>query len=125
MDAILQPISQSPKLPDYVEELRRVLEEEQKRRDEFYKWLDEDKRAEFIKGEIVIHSPARLLQIVVLKKLMILIDNFVESNNAGTVLTEQALVRLKRSDVLPDLAFWKNRTFSNNTTIFPVPDFGY
>ena len=123
MDAILQPLLQSPKLPDYVEELKRVLEEEELRRKEFYKWLDEDKRAEFIGGQVVVHSPARLLHIVILKKLMRLIDNFVESYDAGTVLTEQALVRLKRSDVLPDLAFWKDQTFSNDTTIFPVPDF--
>jgi len=30
---------------------------------------------------------------------------------------------LKRSDVMPDLAFWKAQAFSNDTTLFPVPDF--
>lgn len=123
MDKILQPILQSPKLPDYVEELKRVLAEEEIRRNEFYEWLDEDKRAEFIAGEIIIHSPARLIHIVVLKRIAKLVDDFVETHKAGIVLTEQALVRLKRSDVMPDLAFWKNQTFPNDTKVFPSPTF--
>ena len=123
MDKILQPILQSPKLPDYVEELKRVLAEEEIKRNEFYDWLDEDKRAEFISGETIIHSPARLLHMVVLKKLTRVIDDFVEANKSGIVLTEQALVRLKRSDVMPDLAFWKNQSFASDTKVFPAPDF--
>ncbi len=123
MDKILQPILQSPNLPDYVEELQRVLVEEEIKRKEFYEWLDEDKRAEFIAGEIVVHSPARLLHVIVLKRIAKLVDDFVEINKAGVVLTEQALVRLKRSDVMPDLAFWKNQAFENETKVFPVPDF--
>lgn len=122
MDTILQPLIQSPKFPDYVEVLKGILEEEVNRK-EFYNWLDEDKRAEFIGGQVVIYSPARLLHKVVLKKIMRLIDSFVENNKVVTELTEQALVKLKRSDVLPDFAFWKGQTFTNNTNIFPVSDF--
>lgn len=114
---------QSPKLPDYVEELKRVLAEEEIKRNEFYEWLDEDKRAEFIAGEIIIHSPARALHIEVLQNLLLAIAPFVQKNQLGKVYTEQALVKLKRSDVMPDLAFWKQQTFANDTKRFPPPDF--
>ena len=123
MDEILQPILQSPKLLDYVEELKRVLEEEEKRRSEFYNWLDEDKRAEFIGGQVIIHSPSRAIHIEVLQNFLLAIVPFVQSNKLGKVYTEQALIKLKRSDVMPDLAFWKNQAFANDTKIFPVPDF--
>jgi hypothetical protein len=109
VDAILQPILQSPKLPDYVEELKRVLEEEEKRRKEFYEWLDEDKRTEFIGGQVVIHSLARAVHIEVLQSLLLAIVPFVQPNKLGKVYTQQALIKLKRSDVMPDLAFWKIR----------------
>ena len=123
MDKILQPILQSPKLPDYVEELKRVLAEEEIKRNEFYEWLDEDKQAEFIAGEIVIHSPSRALHIEVLQNLLLAIAPFVYHNKLGKVHTEQALIKLKRSDVMPDLAFWKNQSFASDTKIFPTPDF--
>ena len=138
MDKILQPVLKSPKLPDYVEELKRVLAEEEIKRNEFYGWLDEDKRAEFIAGEIIIHSPARAefiageiiihsparaLHIEVLQNLLLAIAPFVQKNKLGKVYTEQALIKLKRSDVMPDLVFWKHQSFSNDTKIFPSPDF--
>lgn len=123
MDAILQTIIKSPKLPDYVEELKRVLEEEQVRRNDFYNWLDEDKRAEFIAGEVVIHSPARALHIWTLKKIARIIDDYVELHKIGTVFTEQALIRLQRSDMMPDLVFWKDKKFDDDTKIFPIPNF--
>ncbi|MDQ2753573.1 MAG: Uma2 family endonuclease [Bacteroidota bacterium] len=123
MDKILQPILQSPKLPDYVEELKRVLAEEEIKRNEFYNWLDEDKRAEFISGEVIIHSPARSVHIEVLQNLLLAIAPFVQIHHLGKVYTEQALIKLKRSDVMPDLAFWKNQSFTNETKTFPAPDF--
>ena len=123
MDKILQPLLQSPKLPDYVEELKRVLAEEEIKRNEFYEWLDDDKRAEFIDGEIVIHSPARAIHIEVLQNLLLAIAPFVQQNKLGKVYTEQALIRLKRSDVMPDLASWKDQSFAADTKTFPSPDF--
>jgi len=88
MDAILQPIIQSPKLPDYVEELKRILEEEERRRQEFYDWLDEDTRAEFIGGEVIVHSPARAAHIEVVQKLLLAILPFVQENNLDKRCTQ-------------------------------------
>ncbi len=123
MDNLLQSILSSPRLPDYVEELNRVLAEEAVKRKAFYDWLNEDKRAEFIAGQVVIHSPARARHIEVLQNILLVVAPFVQINKLGKVYTEQALIKLKRSDVMPDLAFWKNQTFAHDIKLFPPPDF--
>ncbi|MBD0351464.1 MAG: Uma2 family endonuclease [Flavisolibacter sp.] len=125
-DDILKPLLNSAKLPAYVERLQRVLEEEEVKRRDFYEWLDEDKRAEFILGEVIVHSPARLSHIVVLQNLEMIIVGFVKKNSRGMVLREQALIKMKRSDFMPDLAFWRKEisdTFKGDTKQFPAPDF--
>lgn len=124
---LLQPLLSSSHLPSLVAQLNRVVLEEEEKRREFYAWLDEDKRAEFLCGEIIIHSPARALHIIVLKKLAHLLDDFIESSvTGGLLLQEQAMVRLERSDVMPDLVFFNEETATSikpDTKLFPVPDF--
>jgi len=124
--SILEPLLHSPLLPDYVEELNDYLKRENQKRLAFYDWLDEDKRAEFIDGEIVIHSPARAIHITSLSNLTEQIKCFVVKNDLGLVMKEQALVRMKRSDFMPDLLFFskeKAESISNDTKLFPVPEF--
>ena len=126
MESILTPLLNSPKLPDYVAQLNKILADEEQKRTDFYEWLDENTKAEFLQGEILIHSPARSAHIKVLQKLQFIILPFVQQYNLGTLYAEQALIRLKRSDVMPDLCFWsteKAANFTDDTTLFPVPDF--
>jgi Uma2 family endonuclease len=126
MDKILKPILKSPLLPDYVAQLSSYLQVEAKRRKAFYNWLDEDTRAEFIDGEIIIHSPAREVHSLALDNLGEQIKAFVVKNNLGLVRKEQALVRMKRSDVMPDLLFFENEKAKHiklNTKLYPIPDF--
>lgn len=126
-DPILQPILQSPHLPTYVRELQRLLLEEEQKRLDFYEWLDEDKKAEFVLGELIIHSPARLAHIVVLSNLEDLVKTFVRFQKlGGYILREQAMVRLERSDVMPDLAYWPKEIsegFTPDMKLFPTPAF--
>lgn len=125
-DALLQPLLQSSHLPTLAATLSRiVMEEEQKRRD-FYEWLDEDKRAEFVLGELIVHSPARNVHICVLQNLEFLLLQFIRTRAGGILHREQAMVRMERSDVMPDLAYWspdKAQHFQSNTKLFPTPDF--
>jgi len=126
MENLLEPILHSPLLPDYVEQLTAFLKNENEKRLAFYEWLDEDKRAEFIDGEIIIHSPARNIHITTLSNMAEQLKSYVIKNNLGSILKKQALVRMKRSDVMPDLLFFKNEkaeTIRSNTKIYPVPDF--
>lgn len=125
IDPILQPILQSPHLPTYVRELQRMLLEEDQKRLDFYEWLDEDKKAEFILGELVIHSPARNAHILTLQNLEFLLLPHVR-NVGGALLREQAMVRLERSDLMPDLAYWPkgvSASFTLEMKLFPTPLF--
>jgi len=125
-DALLQPLLQSSHLPTLAATLSRiVMEEEQKRRD-FYEWLDEDKRAEFVLGELIVHSPARNVHIEVLANLEFALRGYVKKVVGGILHREQAMVRMERSDVMPDLAYWspeKAAHFKPDTKLFPTPDF--
>ena len=56
--ATLEPLRHSPRLPDIVEALQTQLSEESQRRLKFYQDMD-DRKLEFIDGEVVLHSPAR------------------------------------------------------------------
>ena len=125
IDPILQPILQSPHLPTYVRELQRLLLEEEQKRLDFYEWLDEDKRAEFLLGELIIHSPARNSHILVLQNLEFFLLQHVRIFG-GALRREQAMVRLERSDVMPDLAYWPkeiSQSFTPDMKLFPTPAF--
>ena len=126
MNAILQPLIDSPLLPEYVTELNRILQEEEARKRKFVEDLDEDTKAEFIQGEIVIHSPARVAHMLVVQSLQLFLVKFLKENSQGIILSEQALIRFKRSDLMPDISFWKTekaKVFKPDTKLLPPPDF--
>lgn len=59
MESLLERLLESPKLSLYVEQMQQILQEERKRREEFYNTISGDVKAEFINGEIVYHSPGK------------------------------------------------------------------
>jgi hypothetical protein len=59
MDAVLEKLLESPKLALYLRQIEGVLEREKVARQQFYKDLRDDVKAEFINGEIVVHSPVK------------------------------------------------------------------
>lgn len=122
---ILRPIVKSTMFKSLIDELNEIWIAEQKKRVEFYNWVTPDIKAEFIEGEIIIHSPVRSLHNTVLQNINNLILNYVLKNKLGYVGYEKVLVRLHRNDFEPDLVFFKNEKanlFENDLTIFPVPD---
>ena len=53
-------------------------------------------------------------------------DAWERQEGGGVFLREQAMVRMERSDMMPDLAYWspeKARHFKSDTKLFPTPDF--
>ena len=56
-DGLIDRFYCAPDLKDRLAAMQRRLEREKRKRLEFYDWLDEDKKAEFIDGEVVVHSP--------------------------------------------------------------------
>jgi Uma2 family endonuclease len=75
--------------------------------DEFLEWGDEQTRAEWVDGEVLVMSPVSLLHMDVQQFLASLIRIFAESSDRGTVLGEPFLMRLpkQKRGRLPDVFF--------------------
>ena len=124
--SILEEISHSPRLPEFVESLSRKLQEEKERRLKFYQEMTPEEKTEFIDGEAVMHSPARNSHLDVTSNTANLIRNYVALNKLGTVKVEKYLVVFPRNDYEPDIVFFgpeKSATIVDETMRFPVPDF--
>ena len=119
---------QTMEMPDVVLFARRLdaaLKKEQNKRKQFYKLVDEDRKAEFINGEIYFESPAKYWHTQIIANLSMLMLAFVRANQLGTIATEKLLVSLSRNDYEPDLCFFKNEkaiTFKKKQMQFPAPD---
>ena len=125
-DAVLQPLLDSPALPRHVEALQAALRAERETRERFRDRLDPSVKAEFINGEIVMHSPARDVHNQVVGRLSSLLRAHNDANALrGKVAAEKALVGLTRNDYEPDVAFWgpeKAAEIERDTKVYPAPD---
>lgn len=124
--ATLGEVLGSHELPFVVRELQGVLVAERERREKFYDWLTPSTKAEFINGEVIVHSPARLGHIDVTGRLFVLLRSFVKRHKLGLVTSEKALICLTRNDYEPDICFFgvaKEAMLGPDTLKFPVPDF--
>ncbi len=120
-----QALLNSPALPRHVERLRRVLDDEAARRLRFVDELTPDQKGEFINGEAIMHSPARVSHIVVTRRLVMLLGAYVERHGLGLPLLEKAMVSLTRNDYEPDVCFFgraKADAISPHQVRLPAPD---
>ncbi len=125
MEPILEQILQSPKLVLYSQHIQDVISEEQQRRRQFYEDIT-DEKAEFINGEVIIHSPVRIEHNIAGKLLLRFLDIYVQINRLGFVGHEKMMITLTRNDYEPDICFWtrkKSDKFKPRQTLFPAPDF--
>jgi Uma2 family endonuclease len=126
MDHVLKDILDSPRLPDYVEELKTYLLEEEAKRNVFYKNVCDDEKAEFVNGEVVCHSPAKEKHNIIVDNLKYIFQSFVRKNKLGVVRGEKALVKLRRNYFEPDVCFFRKEisdSFLPDTMFYPAPDF--
>ena len=126
IDTFIQQLRTSPKLELYLEEIQRLLREERIKRNEFYRVITPNDKAEFINGEMVFHSPVRLRHNRVGKLLLKLVDTYVQKQRLGYVGYEKLLISLTRNDYEPDICFFRrdvSQTFSPQQMRFPAPDF--
>jgi Uma2 family endonuclease len=123
---ILEQLMQSPHAVKIMEAAQTVLDKEKSERQRFYDLTHENFKAEFINGEIVLHSPARLRHLDVSMKLSSLLHIYVTNNKLGKVGVEKMMIRLTRNDYEPDICFFKKDradTFTPDQALFPAPDF--
>lgn len=126
MDAVLEQLLDSPKLALYLRQIEGILEREKAARQQFYKDLRDDVKAEFINGEIVVHSPVKKSHNDCGQRLLTLLRTYVAKHNLGFVGYEKILIRLTRNDYEPDLCFFsrdKANDFVPEQIFFPAPDF--
>ena len=123
--AALAELERSADLYDHLHHLQRVVEDEERRRERFYNDIDEQTKAEFINGQIVVHSPARRDHLDAVFFIGNLLGNFVLYRGLGRVYIEKCLIRCQRNDYEPDICFFlaaKVAEFSGKQSVFPPPD---
>lgn len=122
---LLRKVLATPSLPNFITTLQQKWEEEQVARHAFYNWVTPSMKAEFIEGEVIMHSPVIKKHNVITKLLLKLMDTYVEIHDLGFVGVEKIMTRFTRNDYEPDLCFFKKEKsdlFKDEQTIFPVPD---
>ncbi len=128
MVQISQHAKQILSRPDALEQVRAmqaILEEEARKRHEFREWLDEDIKAEFINGEIVMHSPVKKRHWQASDFLSRLLSVYTGINDLGQVGVEKVMIELTRNDYEPDICFFskeKASAFADDQMLFPAPD---
>lgn len=108
-----------------IDKINEALIAEELKRREFYEWLDEDKKAEFVNGQIIVHSPVLKRHTDATKYLTILLSTYVDLKNLGYVGFEKCLIRLTRNDYEPDVCFFtseKSKDFNQEHKFYPAPD---
>ncbi len=126
MEPAVQELLNSPKLALHVRTFNRVLEEERQKREHFYNEVTEYEKAEFINGEIIVHSPVKKRHTEAGKRLLHLLDLYVQIMDLGFLGYEKTLVTLTRNDYEPDLCFFrkeKAQAFTSDQMKYPAPDF--
>lgn len=71
----------------------------------FLNWVDEDIRAEWVNGEVVIQMPTKPIHQSTVKFLLFLLELFVELFDRGIVHVAPLEMRLQHSSREPDLLF--------------------
>jgi len=123
---IFYTVMSDPAAPFIVEAAAAALAEEQRRRYEFREWVSDDIKAEFINGEIVLHSPVKRQHLEASANLYRLLSVYVDKHDLGAHGHEKAMVSLTRNDYEPDICYWshdKAKSFHGDTMLHPAPDF--
>lgn len=123
--SLLTRILDRPDAPQLLETARAKLQAEKARRQHFYNDITEQEKAEFINGEVIIHSPVRKAHNEASAFLLQLLNPFVRKHQLGFVGYEKIMVSLSRNDYEPDLCFFGNEkaaAFIPEQTLFPAPD---
>ncbi len=105
--------------------LSEKLKEEQRKRHQFYNDITEQEKAEFINGEIIIHSPVKKMHNDANANVFMLINAYVQFKKLGFVGIEKIMISLTRNDYEPDICFFKKEksdSFKREQVLFPAPD---
>jgi len=126
MQVTVDQLMELPEIEILRKDLNTRMEEEKRRRKKFYKEVQEDQKAEFINGKVIVHSPARLVHIEVQERIFALLHNHVRLHNLGVIGYDKLMVNLTRNDYEPDICYFsseRSKDFQPEDMFFPAPDF--
>lgn len=95
---LVDKLLDQPNVVFILEKVQTALADEAGRRSAFYDWIKEDQKAEFINGDIIMHSPVKRNHLNVVGNLFRLLSVYVISRDLGQVDSEKALISLTRND---------------------------
>lgn len=122
---IVEQIKHSLDFMTVFQQLQEAVENEKVKRQEFYDLIHENINAEFINGEIILHSPVMRRHWRISSALSARMISHVEENDLGEVGVEKVMIRLTRNDYKPDIVFFtkaKSNLFTEQQLLFPAPD---
>jgi Uma2 family endonuclease len=125
MQISLEQALQMPDAALFAQKLKSALKAERKKRQHFYEIVEENKKMEFINGEIIFHSLVKKQHNSATKLICVLLQTFVAKHQLGFVGVEKTMVSLTRNDYEPDVCFFgseKAKNFKKNQVQFPAPD---
>jgi Uma2 family endonuclease len=73
--------------------------------DEFVAWCDEDTRAEWVDGEVIVMSPASTIHNRLTRFLLSLLEDFVAERELGEAFGSDLSIRIHSRRRLPDVLF--------------------
>lgn len=126
MTITVEKILERPDAQILIDKASYFLSSEHQKRMSFREWLDENKKAEFINGEVILHSPVKKKHWSASGNLAFFIGFHIRIHDLGIIAIEKALIDLGKNDYLPDICFFFNEKanlFPDDQMVFPAPDF--
>ncbi|HUY31522.1 MAG TPA: Uma2 family endonuclease [Pirellulales bacterium] len=81
--------------------------------EEFLDWCDEDTKAEWVDGKVVLMSPANVQHALLSGFFYRVLSDFVDHHRLGTAFNSDLMIRLKNGRLrIPDLSFLTNQGMS-------------
>jgi Uma2 family endonuclease len=123
---ILETLLATPNSELIVAEYQMKIKEEKTKLAEFLNLIHENIKAEFINGEIVMHSPVMKRHWLASSKLSFFILQHVLDHKLGEVGIEKVMIDCTRNKYEPDIVFFKSEKashFAQDQLLFPPPDF--
>ena len=124
--SLAQQFLERPDVLLQLKAIQEILAEEKIRRQDFYIWVMEGVKAEFINGEVIVHSPVKRQHWMITDLLSRLLSIYASVKKLGSIGTEKVMIALTRNDYEPDLVFFakeKADLFTADQVLFPAPDF--
>src|SRR5260370_40375269 len=77
--------------------------------EEFLNWSDEDTKAEWVDGKVILMSPAKVKHILLSDFLFRVLADFVDHHRSGKVFHADLMIRVHGGRLrIPDLSFVTN-----------------